>query len=248
MFAFRFELRPLPEVTPWGGDRPRLHWFGLTEGRYRWEVAGRCLPRPVPGSSEPGIDHYVARLWEDVLDLTPTVLEPVPDDLRTFVASDPATWAPVDGDDGDDSDDAVEARSWHALHRLDLAYLADPPRLRLWRTVGTRDEVHVRWTHPRGEPDEPGGAAVVDTAAYVDAVHDLGRTLMTAMRARVDEVRERGGLPGVEIDLDALAREQEERAAHAAAVRLDTPPGTDWDAVRRGARALLGARPPSAAG
>lgn len=34
MIRFRFELYPLDEISPWGSDQPKLHWFGLTEGWY----------------------------------------------------------------------------------------------------------------------------------------------------------------------------------------------------------------------
>ena len=40
MLSFQFELYPLDEVSPWGGARPTLHWFGLTEGWY-WIDANR---------------------------------------------------------------------------------------------------------------------------------------------------------------------------------------------------------------
>ncbi|MEU7798962.1 DUF5984 family protein [Micromonospora arborensis] len=40
MFRIEFELRPTAEVPPWGGDRPSLHWFGLTSGWYWFSVQG----------------------------------------------------------------------------------------------------------------------------------------------------------------------------------------------------------------
>jgi hypothetical protein len=58
--------------------------------------------------------------------------------------------------------------------------------------------------------------------------------LMSAMRARVQTLVERGGLPGIEIDLDGLVREQADRetwldrALHRAEIRVES-----WDAFRR---------------
>lgn len=43
MIRFRFELYPLDEMSPWGSDQPRLHWFGLTEGWYWLEASGQEL-------------------------------------------------------------------------------------------------------------------------------------------------------------------------------------------------------------
>lgn len=35
---FQFRLRPLEEVEPWGGEKPALHWFGLSDGWCWWRV------------------------------------------------------------------------------------------------------------------------------------------------------------------------------------------------------------------
>jgi Family of unknown function (DUF5984) len=40
VLRFEFELRPLAEVLPWGGERPRLSWFVLTDGWYWIDVQG----------------------------------------------------------------------------------------------------------------------------------------------------------------------------------------------------------------
>jgi hypothetical protein len=255
MITFRFELYPLDEVSPWGDDRPTLHWFGLTEGRYWLEAGGHQLLRRAP-LDHPYVDYHLARLWEDVNALTRVVLEPVPADLQPFIASDPAQWAcdPLDfviaGDeDGFDDVDpnapdhpVITAANWHGEHYLYLGYLQNAPDLRFWRTVrDDRDEITLDWQH------EDDVRFTVPTSAYLDAVHTLDRGLMTAMRQRVEELERRGGLPGVDLDLAGLRREHEDRA-HRLARILDRAPKTDWDAVRQGADALLGnSRPVGAA-
>jgi len=62
---------------------------------------------------------------------------------------------------------------------------------------------------------------------------------MTAMRQRIEELDRRGGLPGIELDHDELRRDHHYRARWRAR-NLDRTPTTDWDAVRHGARHLLG--------
>jgi hypothetical protein len=259
VIRFRFGLYPLDEVSPWGGDQPGLHWFGLTEGWYWLEAGGhQLLRRTRLDHPHPYVDYYLARLWEDVNVLTPDVLEPVPVDLQPFIAADRAQWAcdPVafidDGDDdareGPDPNapdhPVVTAAIWHSGHCLDIGYLQNAPRLRFWRTIrGDRDEITVDWRHEDdGEIGFTAGPAVrfsVPTAAYLEAVHTLDRELMTAMRQRVEELERRGGLPGVDLDLAGLRREHEDRACWLAR-NLDRSPTTDWDAVRQGARRLLG--------
>jgi hypothetical protein len=72
MFRFHFELRPLAEVPPWGGDRPSLHWFGLSSGWYWISAQDREFLRysdkavDIWNLERPHADYYVARLWEDV--------------------------------------------------------------------------------------------------------------------------------------------------------------------------------------
>jgi len=181
------------------------------------------------------------------------VLEPVPADLQPFIASDRTQWVGepwpscVDGDEVDPTaaDAAVvTAAIWHGGHELDFGYLRNPPRLRLWRSVrGDRDEMTVDWRHDDdGEIGFTAGPAVrvsVATVDYQQAVAALDQDLMTAMRHRVEDRDRRGGLPGVDIDLAELRRDHDNRTRWRTRT-LHQPPQTDWDAVRYGARRLLG--------
>ena len=163
MIRFRFELYPLDEVSPWGSDGPNLHWFGLAEGWYWLEAGGHeLLHRIRLDDPHPYIDYYLARLWEDLNVLTPKVLEPVPDDLQPFIASDPARWAcdPLEfvPEPNEERTDGVQAAAadhpvitaaiWHGEHNLDLGYLRNPPKL-------TVLAYHLR----RPRRDHPGLAA-----------------------------------------------------------------------------------------
>jgi len=256
MIRFRFELRPLDEVLPWGRDQPRLHWFGLTEGRYWIEVGKHRLLRRRTRDDRPHpcVDYYLARLWEDVNVLTPDVLESVPADLMAFIASEPAQWVcdwlgfVHDGREDVDPESpdhpVVTAAIWHGEHYLDFGYLRNPPRVRLWRAVhGDSDRITVDWRHDDdGEIGFTAGPTVrisVSTTEYLEAVRELDRELMATMRQRVDELQRRGGLPGVDLDLASLRREHDDRAGWLAS-NLDRSRKTDWDAVREGAQQLLG--------
>ena len=255
MIAFRFELLPLDDVSAWGGDdRPTLHWFGLTEGWYWIEVGGHELLRySTIDSPHPYVDYYVVRLWEDILDLLPAVLEPVPAELQPFIGSDAAQWAVDPDDTGDDSatpaheeapeDPADMAAAWYGSHDLDLGYLRAAPRLRFWRVVdGDRDDVTVDWQHdPGGEVVFTAGRSLricVPTAEFVEAVLAFDRDLISAMGRRVDLLERHGGRAGVHVDLPGLRHEHQERAH-----RIRTPqpeaPTPDWEVVRQGVQQLL---------
>src|SRR4051812_21332756 len=96
---FDFQFRPVSIITPFGRERQRLHWFGLTDGWYWIEIGDDQLFRysdalmahEEPWLSTPDtfpyVDYYVVRLWEDLIDLLPTILAPVPDSVADKLAS-----------------------------------------------------------------------------------------------------------------------------------------------------------------
>jgi hypothetical protein len=119
VIRFRFALTPLDRVRSWGGEDRVLHWFGLTDGWYWIELGDQELLRYTPetlrlfrrddlGPQHPYVDYYVVRLWEDLIGLTPTVMQPVPDDLAQFIGTDLH-----DRPDLDDSDEVLSAAIWH---------------------------------------------------------------------------------------------------------------------------------------
>lgn len=101
----QFRLRPVDDIAPWQPvpspdartpdwlRRPNLGWFALTYGWYWIEVGQAELYRysqeavnamvreqpDAPWASEllqmPYDDYQVSRLWEDLLELLPDVLE-----------------------------------------------------------------------------------------------------------------------------------------------------------------------------
>ncbi|WP_405608830.1 DUF5984 family protein [Streptomyces sp. NBC_01508] len=131
MIQFRFGLRPVDDIRPWGGETPYLSWFSLTDGWYGLEADGHHLFRYSDGTY---VDYYVVRLWEDVLVALPEALEPVPNDLLPFVADDHSAWLPVDNPETEAETEA--AVGWYGQHSLDMGYLRSAPHIRWWRTVG----------------------------------------------------------------------------------------------------------------
>ncbi|MFE3018304.1 DUF5984 family protein [Streptomyces sp. NPDC059256] len=248
---FRFELRPLADVRPWGGEKPSLHWFGLTDGWYWIEVGGHQLLRYSDRTLHrwaakfgaerafPYADYYVARLWEDVLEMVPTVLEPIPDDLVSFVTRDRDDWPR-----GDRTPQAETAEQWHAERSIYLGPLRNPPHIRWWRTITEDgDLVTVDWMHrPDAEIEFSCplmGRVEVPTSVFVDAVTAFDRALLAAMDQRIHALETTGPPAGVTVDLDALRQEQQERALWLGRARA-CEVVTDADAVRLGVRELLG--------
>jgi len=192
-----------------------------------------------PAASNPYVDYYVARLWEDVLGLLPVVLEPTPDDLAEFMSSDPDDWV------SQDEAQTEAAAEWYSSHVLDMGYVRRPPFIRWWRrTVNSHDQAILAWQHRSGEikfAAPRSGQATVPTSAFVGAVEELDRELLSAMEERIAELEESGPPPGVHIDMQQLRTEHRDRTTWLQRRRTQAP-ATDWAEIRTGAGILLGRR------
>ena len=236
MIRFRFEMRPLPDVSPWG---TRLHWFALTDARYWIEIGGHELFRYTSNSEPPYVDYYAARLWEDILTMAADVLEPVPDDLTWLIERDSFALTDEHQDLAYESDACSAALSWHENHTLYTGPIVHAPRIRMWRRTADRDEVTVCWRNPDQETYAAPhtGRVTVPTPEYVAAVGSFDHQVIAAMEHRVTELERTGPPPGIDLDLPALRSEHELRATfhHRA---LSRTPATDWPTIRSGAATL----------
>jgi len=258
---FDFRLRPLADVLPWGPtDAPCLHWFGLTDGWYRLNVGTDTLFEytdavseqcGIAPSDEPYwrcVDYQVVRLWEDLLEILPHILEPIPEGVfrRVEPGWDALRWSDqvsallfADSDEGDaqaESLDQVErATGWLNLRRLDVGYLQAGPRIWFW---SDGESVHLRWDNRdltiEGIPvwTATRGTITLPLPAFLEEVRSFDERLIQEMHERVQAVRA-GRLPNVQIDVSQLLNEQQHRAGwldHAFQRALDLPP-TPWDKV-----------------
>ncbi|MFC9330920.1 DUF5984 family protein [Kitasatospora sp. NPDC057015] len=254
---FRFELRALGEVAPWGDERhPVLHWFALTAGCYWIEAGGQELLRyseatlrrwreESGGEVHPYVDYFVVRIWEDVLEILADVLEPVPRDLVAFVSSD-LSGHPI-WDEDDIAPEAEAAADWHGRRSMYMGPLVNAPQPRWWRTVDEAgDRVTLTWTHEPGHrigfAAPPAGRLVLPTDDFLAAVTELDGALLAAMEQRVATLEASGPPVGVDLDLEQLRREHLDRAGWLERARTRNRV-TDWPAVRAGARVFLAAGP-----
>lgn len=240
MIRFHFRLRPLADVETWG-DRG-LHWFGLTDGWYWIEVDGYKLfhhPSNADSGQPSPVDYYVVRLWEDVQEVLPSVLEPVPADLVDRMTSDQDTWY------GAGVEDVEAALDWYGNHFMYTSYLAASPRILWWRSITDRDTITVDWRHPAGRGLDCAvprqGRASVSTESFLRAVKEFDRELIDAMGRRIAEI-ETGGLdPEIRLDIEQLRQEHQLRSGSLIAA-LRHVPATDWTAVREGAARIFSTR------
>ncbi|MCX6024387.1 MAG: DUF5984 family protein [Chloroflexi bacterium] len=230
----QFSMRPLEEVAPWGEDEPELHWYGLTDGYYWIELDGVELFRhspehldasdpPVAATDLPYLDYYVVQLWDDLFDLLPRAMTPLPDALTQRIEA-PGRWRQwrrqvsywkeqCADDDGETVDQATR---WWDNRRLDVSYLRTGPQVWIWRHGG---DVQIRWD--ASEPDDDGtsiwtagsGEASIPAAKFLGEMRSFHERLMGQMAERVQQARRSWPHPDVAIDLDALDEEQAARSA-----------------------------------
>jgi hypothetical protein len=255
-FRFRFELDAVSDIQPWGEPgKASLHWFGLTSGRYWIETPHGEVLRYTPEIRKLWnfpfvyVDYQVARLFEDVQEHLPAVLEPVPEDIATF-ASDPAwlgrlaLWIDEECNEAEGRrrwDMYEAAMSWWWQRELDTAYLSHGPRISIWRMD---DEVHFRWTtqgnEDRGVPVfvEPTGEFTMSLTTFQSAAIGVCDEVLSAMRSRIADLRNAGwNRTDCAVDLNGLVADQEQREEIFAQLG-DQISETNWAEVRTQLRDL----------
>jgi hypothetical protein len=242
MPLFEFRLTPVDRVEPWEAEAgPNLHWFGLTEGTYWLDIGGRELYRYTEailrrwGGDQPHVDYQVSRLYEDVTEIAPFVLEPVPgvlgerlDVVRQRIV---ALWQTAKRDDTDASRDrACAARLWLGNRTLSAGHLRHGPRIEFVR-VG--DVVHVHCDNrDRVDDGVPmWDVGLLDATLPIDAflaeLRSFHDRLMTDMAQRIEVAAEVLPARGVAFDIGLARAEQAERSRWADPI----PTRTDWPAV-----------------
>jgi hypothetical protein len=188
----------------------------------------------------------VSRLYEDVVEMLPGILEPVPSDLRPYLPLsvrgewNRAVTAWLDGHRAELGDEAYReawetAHGWLRRRWLDSAYLRPSARIQMW---SDEEHVHVEWDN-RDKTAEGVPAWTADAGAwdlprvqFVAEVQSFHDRLMAEMAGRVERVRAGTLPPEAVIDVAALEREQGFRAAPIDVSLLACPAVTDWNEIR----------------
>lgn len=250
--VFRFALKPIDKVQPWGteGDL-RLHWYGLTDGYYfievgehriLWYSEAACQEQgwdfsATPAGFEFAADYQVVRLLEDIAEILPAILEPVPDDIASILATADSqrAWTEL-VETWDWQDDTEAALLWLNDRTLDTGYLRAGPRPTFWRvgdTIKLRcdnrntllDGVNI-WSSTLVEYELPA-------AEFAAAVEIFAAALLLQMDERTKRVESGWAPKGVRVDSVDLRREHKSRIEQFRAAFSQTRPPTDWAMVRR---------------
>jgi len=248
---FNFQLKPLDQITPWGGpDHPLHDWFALTEGEF-WIEAGECTLLEYSEQARPAgarhCSHPVAQLHEDLMDMLPYILEPLPAGLVPYLFGNEAnawwesyeTWYEHNLEQLET--DAELQRIDHDAHRLmygrvlDTGYLADDTYITLW---SDDENVYFGWDNRNATEDGHAvwssgfGEFQMSRREFISELHAFHSRLIEEMAARIEQVQSGALPPEVKVDIDELRIEQDRRADEMQdALNLESQ--TDWAAVER---------------
>ena len=245
-----FELTSLEEVVPWGSPGNHiLHWFGLTDGQY-WITAGsdnifEYSDRVRRAGYGRYCKYQVARILEDITEMIPNVLEPIPQDLVKYVSGlSRRAWMDTrdswfernfTSDAGDETWEVLDRANLLLNDRfLDSAYLTPSTSVLLWSDDA---DVHIEWEN--GDKLVNGelawsavrGSFQLPRATFVEEVRAFHARLFEQMTSRIEQV-EAGALhPDIHVDLPGLMAENEQRREWAAQA-LEKREQACWDEIR----------------
>jgi hypothetical protein len=246
---FNFELTPLQHIRPWGQPgQHRLHWFGLTDGQYWIEAGPVTLLEYSEFARTRGAPRYcsyqVVRLYEDLMDLIPSVVEPVPASLTPYLHGDHSiawettfrAWremSPAQLNETQFWDITDAASTWIGRRTLDTSYLSPSSKIRLWFDGQL---VHLAWDNTlklcQGTPawSALSGTFQLTLEDFISEVTSFHTRLMEQMGERIKQVLAGILQDSVHVDLHGLKREHQQRS-HNDIHHRTVPTNTDWSLV-----------------
>ncbi|HEY8100086.1 MAG TPA: DUF5984 family protein [Burkholderiaceae bacterium] len=254
---FNFTLAPVEKIQPWGTPgNLSLSWFGLTDGQY-WIQAGESVlfeySEHVRTEGEPRYcDYQVVRLYEDLLEMLPYVLEPIPPSLVQYISGDTAVewqntyelWFDQNEDplESDQFWSVIEATGvWSAKRRLDTLYLSPSANIVIWSNT---ENVYFEWDNRKKVIDDKSawtaiqGKYKLSRAEFNKEVQSFHSRLMDQMTQRVEQVLSGALSKEINIDLDGLKKEHEQRC-RSLDKALSFHPQTNWQAVEQAINDLI---------
>lgn len=267
MALFEFKLKELVDVMPWGDEnQKRLHWFGLTDGYFYMNVDSEILfhstdeilehwkseqPEFAPKSNF--VDYQVVRPYEDLLQILPDVLQPIPDDIFKHIETYEHQakfenrmqnyWDLLD-DDAEPSDEYYDATEWLGLRHLSTLHLNQGPDI--WFLLND-SQLIVRWDNEgkleNGIPlwSSMSGEIRMQLDKFIIEVKYFHDRLMRDMEKRIDLICNNNPIPDIKIDLKGLVKEHQERKLSLKKALEQKPTVKNWDVVQNAIKEFAGA-------
>jgi len=250
-----FQLTPLKDVIPWGApNNQSLSWFGLTDGQY-WISVGETSLFEYSEHARVGTrrycDYQVIRLLEDILDMLPSIMEPVPPTLVQYLSGDSGkAWQTKLSSWSNEQFDVIDEDEYWRLaglagslsynRFLDSAYLSPSASILMWSDEKT---VHIEWDNSEkiidGKPAWSAwkGYFQIHREDFLREVGSFHFRLIEQMTSRVSQVVGGALSPDIRIDFPGLLSEHEQRQ-NAFNRALGNAVTTSWDEVERAIKAI----------
>ena len=255
MFRINYSLKKPSEIIPWGESHPTLHWFGLTDGLLWIEIGDSVIYEYAEahpderGNLIKYNDYQLSRFLEDFSEILPRVYESIPEYLYDVVdkfESHAEAWKDLYIDKDDETFDEFyfgeyeAVTSWFYGRHIDSGHLIAGPHIGCFRCG---DRIKILWDSPRSESDAkssiwkyPSGCVEISWSEFVSEVERFFSSFYRDMDKQVEDVV-RNGIPGVEVDTDALVRENIFRKdafdSKVKTLRTGEEVQTDWDVIKK---------------
>lgn len=246
-----FTLLPVEKIQPWGSPGSfSLSWFGLTDGQYWIKVGGSTLFEYSKHAQATGANRYcdyqVVRLYEDLMEMLPYILEPVPSSLVQYLSGNTSiAWREAYGAWCDKNADRLDAdyfwnvvdtsTTWVNVRRLDSAYLSPSANTLIWSDA---EYVYFEWDNRDKVVDgKPAWSAIcgryqLKRDQFMLEIRSFHTRLMNQMSERIEQVLTGILSPEINIDLASLVREHEQRFSTLDKA-LSSPFLTNWQETQR---------------
>ena len=251
MALFEFKLHPLEKVMAWGNT---LHWFGLTDGIYYMNVGEEQLFRnskeklqewktedPSFDTSNVFVDYQVIRLYEDLLEILPNILQEVPLKLYALVETPQKQekwqthlWNIYESTESKHIEELYFQAAWLSNHQLSTMHLQHSPNIWFWRV---NDEIFIRWDNRLKDNNiiQPWstvqGEIKMSVKDFLFEVKTFHNRLINCMTNRIELIQHNNPIPNIEIDIPYLMNEHKEREKSLENTLKVKPDILDWDKV-----------------
>lgn len=259
---FNFHLLQLNKIRPWEHNNQKyLNWFGLTDGWYWMDVETDELFRYTDDivsswDKELGtqaefsyVDYQVVRFWEDLLDMLPNILEPIPTNIlqKINLGTDMLDYRKKvfdylfiqdNGDLSENSFDTLEiTTSWIDKRLLPTSHLLHSPFIWFWNDG---KNMFIHWDNRSVFKDNIQvwkanfGTYSISIQQFIDELRLFDKNLMNAIQLRINEIREGWKHSEIEINISEIERQQNERSKwlEQSFVKAHLQKSPKWDEIQ----------------
>lgn len=259
MSLFEFQLKSLNEIEPWGKDKEKiLHWFGLTDGYFHMDVGTEKLFRLsdafVSRNSvnqigccrfDYSVDYQVIRPLEDLMEILPDILQPIPAELfdlfntiskhQALTRSIANYWGGLKDGEGP-CDEYYDAFELLGVRKLSTNHLQNGPDI--W-FLNDGTNITIRWLEKDNTAictpvwSSFSGEIVISKTEFISEVTDFHKRLMDVMYSRIETLKHENPFVDTKIDMKLLNDEQNRRNSMLDEALKREPTIKDWSVVSR---------------